>query len=120
MRTYLAYSRAEGPQEGAVLVLADTARQAKRLAWRSGECLNVDEYIDLAVLWLHDDKSILALVDRQKLAAGEAHVVAEPLACRTCGLWGGGVTEDGTCYHCGGDPGDLLVRLIREDEEQLL
>ncbi len=42
MKLYIAYSRAAGSEEGAILVAAHTSREAKKLAWRSGDCWNID------------------------------------------------------------------------------
>ena len=112
MKPYIAYSRAE-PEGGSILIIANTAKEARLLAWRSGECWNVDEWFDQAARWLRD-KSILALADQDKLAAGIAHVVTDPLACESCGLWGCGIEEDGTCLWCDRWAGTLLAETIRK------
>lgn len=49
MKYYMAYSRYNGPQEGAVLVYAETVRQARALAWPVIYDWCGDEFIDLAV-----------------------------------------------------------------------
>ena len=85
MRPYIAFSRYGGAPEGAILVFAYTAKEARRLAWQSGECLNVDEWIDLAVRWKRD-KSIYALADQEKLQAGLPHIISDPAGCASCGF----------------------------------
>ena len=112
MRTYSAYSSAEGPREGAILVIANTAREAKNLAWKSGELFNVDEWTDLAVRWLRDEH-IIKLADQIKLAAGQSHVVADPLACMSCERWGYEVDDAGFCCDCGEWAGLVLGEVMK-------
>ena len=112
MRAYSAFSRSAGPQEGAVLVVAHTARAAKRIAWPLWLCWNMDDYTDLAMRWLRDE-NLLALADQDKLAAGIEHAVDSPLGCQSCKLWGYGVDADGACCHCGEPAGELLVKTLR-------
>lgn len=113
MRAYMGYSRGMGPQEGAVLVIANTAREAKPLAWGAWGLFDVDEYTDIAIRWLRDDH-IMALADQKKLAADEPHVIDSPVGCKSCELWGCGVRNDGTCCYCDGPAGDELVRIIEK------
>ena len=112
MKPYIAFSRAAGPENGAILILANSTREARVLAWRSGECWNADGWLDLGVRWLRDD-DVLMLADQAKLAAGMPHVVALPVPCEDCGLWGCGLQADGeTCCHCGQYAGDVLVEVV--------
>lgn len=112
MKTYIAYSSSAGPTEGTILVIANTARKAKNLAWKSGELFNVDEWTDLAVRWLRDEY-IMRLADQVKLAAGEPHVVAEPLACESCKAWGCEVDDNGICCGCGQWAGLALGEVMK-------
>lgn len=113
MKPYIAFSKAEGPQEGAVLVIANTVREAKKLAW--GQCWNVDEWIDLAVRLMRD-VGIMKLANQSKLTANEPHVVDSPLGCQSCGLWGAGVKSDGACCYCGEQVGEILARCLAESQ----
>lgn len=110
----MGFSRQEGSEAGAILVIANNAREAKKLAWRSGECLNVDEWIDLAVRLIRGE-GIMALADQEKLRRDIQHVVAEPLGCEACGLWGAGVRSNGECCYCGEPAGEALVCLLCRD-----
>jgi hypothetical protein len=100
MRAYMAFSKHEGPEGGAFLVIHHTARQAKALAGRSGACWNVDEFFHIAVKWLRDPE-IMALANKEKLKADEPHVVDSPVNCWQCDMWGAGVDHEGLCGNCG-------------------
>lgn len=110
MRAYSAFSRAEGESEGAVLVFANTAKEARRLSF--GYCWNVDNWFDQAVRWLRQF-GIEKLANQEKLEAGIPHVVDNPISCKNCELWGCGV-RDNECLYCGGYPGDDLIELYEE------
>lgn len=113
LKPYIAFSRDAGPHEGAILVIAHTAKQARLLAWQSGDCLNVEDWLDQAVLLLKG-KSHLVLADQTKLQSNEPHVIADPVGCQECGTWGGGITADNLCAHCNCPPGDEVIGLYRE------
>ena len=113
MKAYAAFSREAGVQAGAVLVIANSVRQARTLAWPFVRYWNVEEWIDLAAHWLRD-RQLLWLADQQKLALGTPHVIESPLACETCELWGCGITVAGLCCNCNGEPGAALVKLVEE------
>lgn len=115
VKPYMAFSRFDGPEEGAVLVLAQTAKEARRLAWQSGECLNVHDWIDLAVRWIKD-ATITALANQDKLKASVSHVVGSPAGCDACGYWGVGVTLEGLCCRCNQPPGEILICLLGRRE----
>jgi len=118
MRAYSAYSKSAGSSEGSILVIANTARQAKSLAWYSGECWNVEEWTDLAVKWLRDDL-VFALADQDKLVAGIPHVVGDALlVCQACDQWGQDVDGEGMCCQCGGWAGDVLAEVLRRWKEK--
>lgn len=119
LKPYMGYSRHEGSEEGAMLVLAHNGREAKRLAWSIlSDWWAGIEYTDMAVRLLRDDH-VLALADQKKLAAGEPHVIDAPVVCDSCELWGDGLEADGrTCTRCGQDAGDRLVGLYRDYARQ--
>ncbi len=124
---YRAFSKLHGPSEGSILVFALGIQTAKFMAWQSGECLNVDDYSDLAIHEIVEDEpdgdggdgfqfpieQIVCLGDNGKLAANEPHVVADPQMCVSCNVWGGGLANDDKCGQCNQHPGDALVALIR-------
>lgn len=110
LKPYMAFSRNAGPHDGAILVIAHTARQARLLAWQSGDCLNVEDWLDQAVLLLKGN-SPLVLADQTKLRSNEPHVIDCPAHCQECELWGCGITVDNLCAHCNCPPGDKLLGL---------
>ena len=111
MRAYMAYSRHEGPQEAAILVIAPTARAAKLAAWRSRCIIGVDGWTDLAVRWIKNEYA--ARVLERYTDAVDPLVIDSPPGCVECGVWGGDdITPEGLCSHCGADPGDDILRLM--------
>lgn len=113
LKAYMACSRAEGPVEGAILVIAHTWREARDMAWESGECFNVEDWLDQAVYVLRDPTRGLALADQEKLRMRIPHIVTQPAHCESCDAWGMGLDSDGACGNCGENPGGKLVELIR-------
>lgn len=112
MKAYSAFSREVGPEEGAILVIAQSAKEAKPLAWKSGACWNVDGWTDLAIRLIRDDTHVLPLADQESLKLGEPHIIDSPFGCDKCGFWGAGITEDKLCGNCNEPPGDTLVKLL--------
>lgn len=112
LKAYSAFSREAGPEEGAILVIANTTREAKKLAWQSGACWNVDEWIDLATRLIKDDIYILSLADQKELRLGHPHIIDNPIGCDKCGMWGVEITIDKLCGNCNEYPGDMLVKLL--------
>ncbi|KKM17966.1 hypothetical protein LCGC14_1670470 [marine sediment metagenome] len=101
MRAYMYYSRSGGSEEGAILVFANTAREAGREGWGTGHLMIVDEYIDGAVRWLRDKDWLFEEADKDKLAAGIAHVIDDPRSCSACYYWGlSPIGERGYCEEC--------------------
>lgn len=115
MRAYMAFSRCVGPEEGAILVIHNTAKEARKLAYGAIDFFEI-EWIDQAVLWIRDE-DIFLLANQYKLETGDPHYVRNPVGCKSCGLWGCGLTTHDTtaeiyCSYCGGFPGDELIRLL--------
>lgn len=117
MKPYVAFSRAVGAEEGAILVIAHTSREAKKLAWQSGDCWNIDGWTDLAIKLIRDC-NLMPLADQEKIKRDIAHVVNQPAECENCHLWGAGLDCDGgMCSRCGEPPGERLIKAIAESEE---
>lgn len=108
MKAYTAYAVGALPREGAILVIANTAKEARKLAWKSGE-FNVEKWIDLTVRLIRYNVDVIPLANQAKLQQEQPHVVASPLSCEACGIWGAGLTDDNNCGNCGEWPGDRLV-----------
>lgn len=116
MKAYMAYSQIDGAQEGAILVIANSAKEAKKLAWKSGECLNVDEWIDLSVKWLKDD-DVMKLSRNYPFEEIVSHITPNPPYCKSCGLWGCGITSEDLCCNCNENPGDEIISILKMPSE---
>jgi hypothetical protein len=97
MKAYMGFSRSLGAEEGAVLVFAHDAREARELTYENG--LVVDEWIDTAVKWLRDPV-IFEYADKDKLTRDEPHVIDKPPSCKACFRWGNPINEAGICSQC--------------------
>lgn len=111
MKPYMAFSRDAGPAEGAILVIANTAKEARKLAYQSGECLNVEDWLDQSARLIKDN-TIMALANQEKVANNEPHVIWSPVCCQACGHWGAGLTTDNLCGNCNEHPGDELLHRL--------
>ena len=111
MKPYMIFSRGVGPQEGATLAIASSAKEAKRLAWkRSG--LDFDDFTDLGILRIWDSGNVMPLANQDKLKAGTPHIIDDPVSCFTCGFWGAGLTTERLCGNCNCYPGEKLLSLL--------
>ncbi len=101
MKIYIGYSRYCGPEEGAVLVFANNAKEARKVAYSSLVGLGiVEDWIDCAVRWLRESDFLFEQADNEKIWKGIAHVIDDPVTCKECEMWGGEQLEDGTCSMC--------------------
>lgn len=115
MKAYIGFDRHVGPEEGAVLIFANTAREAKKISFGS-IVWGSDEWTDYAVRWLKNDPDVFLLGDQEKLAINQPHVIDDPLGCNHCGFWNAGITEDDLCCNCMAYPGDELIELLKSKE----
>jgi len=97
MKPYMAYSKIAGSSEAAVLVFANTAREAKKLAWDSVVCDFCDnDWTDLRVNQLKGRPWLF-----KEMRKDIPHVVDNPRSCDSCGFWGNSeIGEDGLCEDC--------------------
>jgi hypothetical protein len=98
MKAYMAFSRCAGPSEGASIVFADNARQAKILAWKTSTLSDYwdGEFTDVGIRLLKDKPW---LFKEQKLDV--PHVVDDPRSCTQCNMWGNSeIGADGLCDGC--------------------
>ena len=101
MRAYMTFSRLAGPQEGALLVFARTAKEARRKVFRNAQDLLHMEWTDLQVRWLRDGADSHRIPEMEE--AGEPYVIEAPKSCRDCELWySEGYDDDGRCDDCAG------------------
>lgn len=96
LKPYMAW--AGEPQDGAALVFARNAREAKALAWAHVGWLDCD-YVDLRVR--RQRNGVPYLMSMQKYA--DKWGVADDLpVCNVCETWGGVPNADGNgCTNCG-------------------
>jgi hypothetical protein len=100
LKPYMVYSRLVGPEEGAALVFAHSARQARNIGY--GPCSDfIDEYIDCESSWLKNRPWLFEEANKDKLAKDEPHVIVSPKCCSSCEHWGqSAIGEDGICEDC--------------------
>jgi len=85
-----AYMVCEGdPEDGACLVFAHTAIEARKVGWPTVSMWGDGNWIDCRAIWLRDAKHLFAEADPEQLSAGIPHVIEAPKRCSTCNLWGG-------------------------------
>lgn len=96
MKAYMAYSRTAGQSEAAVLIFANSVKEAKRIGWSSvlyEICDN--EYIDIGINQMKDSPWVFA-----EMKSDKPHVVEDPECCSQCESWGSELI-DGICQSCG-------------------
>jgi hypothetical protein len=111
VKPYIAFLRSFGPAEGAFLVIASSAKEAKRLAWQNSP-MDYIEFTDLAVRLMRNTQNALPLAKQDKLKYKVPHVVKNPVGCDVCNVWGAGLTTEGLCGNCNSYPGDKLAGIL--------
>lgn len=92
----------DDPADGACLVFAYTAREARRLAFDV-----LRGWFDDAQ-WIHARTRRLRLhaewlrtqADQAALAEGRSHVIDDPASCKNCDRWGPPINDTGSCERC--------------------
>lgn len=92
---YMGYSAAMGSCEGAILIFANSAKEAKKLFWKNSIMLDIDEYIDMKVILIKDKP----FLEKEK-KYDYPHIVEFPTTCWRCDMWGEEIGEDGLCDDC--------------------
>ena len=102
LRTYMVYSRAGGPQEGAALVFAHNRQEARVMGWwHTGSGDFTDELLDFESRRLKDRPWLYAEADQEKFRQGLPHIILVPKSCKRCRRWGQSpIGEDGLCEEC--------------------
>ncbi len=99
LKIYIGYSGE--PEDGACLIFAHNAKEAKRIGYPVDKGWNWDsEFIDYRVTWLKKHDWLYKEADPVKLAADEAHVIDDPKSCKRCELWGAELDAEGICTDC--------------------
>ena len=99
LNAYMGFSREEGIEDGACLIFAHTAKEARKLAHRLMCDWHDGEWIDTAVRRLRGKPWLMLDADAAKLAADIPHGTECPTTCDTCGRWGG-ERIGGICSEC--------------------
>ena len=101
LKPYMGYSRAGGSAEGAVLIFAHTAREAKKYAFEELQGWYSDqEWIDVAIKKLKGEH-LYKEADQENLQKNIPHVIDCPKStCKQCECWGLELNEDGICSYC--------------------
>lgn len=101
LHPYMGY--AGEPSEGAVLVFAHTAREARKVAYDCVVGWCDCEFIDVRCTRLRDDPEyLLTLAHPAKLESDTPHCVDDPPSCDACEMWGGRpIPERNCCTNCG-------------------
>ena len=97
MKMYMGYDDAAGSGEGAVLVFANDAKEAKNMAWEELQGWNFDtEYIDVRAKWLKESEYLRPFAESKG-----PHVVNNPPTCDNCEMWGiSELDKHGICSDC--------------------
>jgi len=96
VRAYSVYDRHVGPREGACLVFANTAREAKKIGWRIISYWGADSFIDTGVSFLKDRTDFLQSLKEKETP----HAIESPPVCIRCETWGGVLKEGDICEDC--------------------
>jgi len=102
MNMYMGFSREIGPEEGAVLIFAHTAREAKKIGWYALSDFFTMEFTDVAVRRITDSHDWLwNEANQDKLKNEIPHVNDNPHSCKRCEMWGHAeILENGFCEDC--------------------
>lgn len=109
MKLYIGFDIPGGCPEGACLIVAHTAKEAKKIGFSTVRSWYDTEWIDMGVRLLkeHTDYLIKTEVDKDKFKAGISHVIECPKCCPHCEKWGGGEIVDGFCEYCKDDQDEV-------------
>lgn len=104
MNAYMGFSRSLGAHEGAVLIFAHTAREAKKVGWYAVCLFFTMEFTDMAVRRLRDSDWLFLEANQDKLTNDIPHVIDNPHTCKCCELWGRAeILDNGLCEDCNAD-----------------
>ena len=91
LKPYMAFPASEFI-EWAILVFANTAQEAKKIAYRDGE---FDSYIDVRVRAMKPKPCIMS-----QMIKDEPHANNCPDECKRCEQWGMELNHLGICANC--------------------
>lgn len=101
LKPYMGYSQSGGSSEGAILIFAHTAKEAKAIGYGCIMGYFTDEYTDVAVNLIRNGDYLLKQAEPDKLKRDIPHYIFDPVICKVCKLWGTGELNDrGICPNC--------------------
>jgi len=97
LKMYMGYDGE--PWEGACLIFATNAKEARRIGWSTVKDWFDTEWIYMKVKWLKDKEFL-----RSEQTSDQPHVIEQPTLCDSCELWGTSLlNEQGICDDCEGE-----------------
>src|SRR5699024_5055056 len=99
LNAYSVFCRETGPQEGAVLVFARTAKDARKMAFPTLKDWMDLEWIEVAARRLDAATGWLAAQEEVDLH-GKPQLIENPMSCDRCELWGEPISDAGMCESC--------------------
>jgi hypothetical protein len=101
LKPYMYWSISGGLEEGAVLVIAHSSREARKVGWNEEGDPLVYDYLDGKAAYLRDSDWLLKEAHPVKFANDQAHVISNPKSCKECLHWGQSpIGKDGLCESC--------------------
>ena len=95
MNPYIVYDDSIGPQEGAAMVFAHTAREARKVGYPECRDWHGTAWIDCRARRLPSEPHLM-----EQAVSDQPHIVHNPKTCERCGFWGGKPLEGGGCEFC--------------------
>lgn len=106
LKAYTAFNNVAGPEEGAFLVFAYTAKEAKKIAWPIARDTICDDgyFTELGIRQIKQAPWLFF-----EMVKDEPHVIENPKSCDACFRWGHTpILEDGLCEECHNENPDSL------------
>jgi len=99
MKPYMGFSRTAGAHNGAILIFAHTAREARAVGWKEFGRELTDEFTYFAVRRMWKAPWLFKDADRSKILRDKPHFIDAPTSCERCEKWGFEII-DGVCSEC--------------------
>jgi hypothetical protein len=115
LKPYIGYSRSLGASDGAILIFANSAREAKKIGFPYVDNLLTFEFTDFAVNRLWDRDFVFVDADPNLVKGNIPHVIDNPTCCEDCGYFGHEKInpESGICIACENES-SLQLRLYTQ------
>ena len=84
LKPYMFYSAHEGPEEGAALVFARTAKEAKVLGWKKTDIAY--DFFDARATLIRNSDYLFDQTEPEKIRNDIPHVIQDPIGCSECNM----------------------------------